>query len=99
MGQVMGMVKTFLSYGKACYLMRCHPLFVLGRALYRSFEVPYFLGLLVLAGYVRAAFTVSEKERLKDRDLARFLRHEQLQRLQGHTFGQEELLPRRLGEV
>ncbi len=33
MGQVMGMVKTFLSYGKACYLIRCHPLFRPGAGL------------------------------------------------------------------
>jgi len=99
MGQVMGMVKTFLSYGKACYLIRCHPLFVLGRALYRSLEVPYLLGLLILAGYGRAALTVPQAERLPDGDLARFLRHEQIERLLGHTLGQEELLPRRLEEI
>jgi biofilm PGA synthesis N-glycosyltransferase PgaC len=99
MGQMMGMVKTFLSYGKACYLIRCHPLFVFGRALYRSLEVPYLLGLLILAGYARAALTVPQAERLPDGSLARFLRHEQLERLLGHTLGQEELLPRRLGET
>jgi biofilm PGA synthesis N-glycosyltransferase PgaC len=99
MGQVMGMVKTFLSYGKACYLIRCHPLFVVGRACYRALEVPYFLGLLILAGYIRAALQVPETERLSDEGLARFLRHEQLQRLLGRTFRQEEFLPRRLREV
>lgn len=99
MGQVMGMLKTFLSYGKACYLIRCHPLFVVGRAVYRALEVPYGLGLLIVAGYVQAVFTVSGALRLPDGDLARFLRHEQLQRLQGRTWRQEELLPRRLGET
>jgi biofilm PGA synthesis N-glycosyltransferase PgaC len=99
MGQVMGMMKTFLSYGKACYLIRCHPLFVAGRACYRALEVPYFLGLLILAGYIRAALQVPENKRLSDQGLARFLRHEQLQRLLGRTFGQEEFLPRRLREV
>jgi biofilm PGA synthesis N-glycosyltransferase PgaC len=99
MGQVLGMMKTFLSYGKACYLSRCHPLFVLGRACYRALEVPYFLGLLMLAGYISAALKVPETERLPDQDLARFLRHEQLQRLLGRTWRQEEFLPRRLGAV
>jgi biofilm PGA synthesis N-glycosyltransferase PgaC len=99
MGQVMGMMKTFLSYGKACYLIRCHPLFVVGRACYRALEVPYFLGLLILAGYIRAALQVPATERLSDEGLARFLRHEQLQRLTGRTFRQEEFLPRRLREV
>jgi biofilm PGA synthesis N-glycosyltransferase PgaC len=99
MGQVMGMMKTFLSYGKACYLIRCHPLFVVGRACYRALEVPYFLGLLILVGYLRAALQVPETERLSDETLAIFLRHEQLQRLLGHTFRQEEFLPRRLREV
>jgi poly-beta-1,6-N-acetyl-D-glucosamine synthase len=97
MGQVMGMVKTFLSYGKACYLIRCHPLFIVGRACYRALEVPYFMGLLILAGYLRAALQVPETERLSDATLARFLRHEQLQRLLGRTLRQEEFLPRRLG--
>jgi glycosyltransferase involved in cell wall biosynthesis len=99
MGQVMGMMKTFLSYGKACYLIRCHPLFVVGRACYRALEVPYFLGLVILAGYIRAALQIPETERLSDKDLARFLRLEQLQRLLGRTFRQEEFLPRRLREV
>lgn len=99
MGQVLGMIRTFLSYGKACYLIRCHPLFVLGRALYRSLEVPYCLGLLILAGYVQAALQVPASQRLGDRSLADFLRHEQLERLLGHTWGQEEFLPRRLGET
>ena len=99
MGQVLGMIRTFLSYGKACYLIRCHPLFVLGRALYRAMEVPYFLGLLIMAGYVQAALQVPEAQRLKDRSLANFLRREQLERLLGHTWRQEESLPRRLGET
>jgi biofilm PGA synthesis N-glycosyltransferase PgaC len=99
MGQVMGMIKTFLSYGKACYLIRCHPLFVMGRACYRALEVPYFLGLLILAGYIRAALQVPEKERLSNQSLARFLRQEQIQRLLGRTIRQEEFLPRRLREV
>jgi glycosyltransferase involved in cell wall biosynthesis len=96
MGQVLGMMKTFLSYGKACYLIRCHPLFVAARSLYRALEVPYLMGLLIMAGYVQAALRVPEAERLADPDLARFLRREQLQRLLGLTWHQEEFLPRRL---
>ena len=96
MGQVMGMMKTFLSYGKACYLIRCHPLFVVGRACYRALDAPYLLGLLILAGYIRAALQVPETERLADKGLAKFLQHEQLQRLLGRTIRQEEFLPRRL---
>jgi biofilm PGA synthesis N-glycosyltransferase PgaC len=97
MGQVMGMMKTFLSYGKACYLIRSHPLFVMGRAFYRAFENPFFFGLLILAGYIIASFTVAETERLSDAPLANFLRHEQLERLLGRTLSREEFLPRRLG--
>jgi glycosyltransferase involved in cell wall biosynthesis len=96
MGSVMGMMKTFLSYGKACYLIRCHPLFVVGRACYRALEAPYCLGLLILAGYIRAVLQVPESERLSDVGLAKFLRHEQLRRLLGRTIRQEEFLPRRL---
>jgi poly-beta-1,6-N-acetyl-D-glucosamine synthase len=96
MGQVLGMMKTFLSYGKACFLIRCHPLFVAARSCYRALEVPYLLGLLILGGYVQAAFRVPAAERLSDRELARFLRREQFQRLLGLTWKQEELLPRRL---
>ncbi len=51
----------------------------------------------IVAGYIGAA--LSHEERLCDLSLAAYLRQEQLARLRGRTWRQEELLPRRWQKV
>lgn len=93
-GSAQGMMRANLSYGRCYYAIRAHPLFVLAKALYRAAERPYGLGFFILAGYVGAA--LKREKRLADRGLAAYLRHEQLARLRGRTWRQEELLSRKM---
>jgi biofilm PGA synthesis N-glycosyltransferase PgaC len=92
-GSAQGLFRANWSYGRSYYAMRAHPLFVLAKALYRALEKPYGLGLFIVAGYIEAA--LRHEERLSDLGLAAYLRQEQLARLRGRTWRQEELLPRR----
>ena len=91
-----GMVKAQIVYGGSYYAMRAHPLFVLGKSIYRAWERPYLFGLLIFIGYLMAA--LRREERLANPELARFMRKEQLNRLFGRTWSQEELIPRRFKE-
>jgi poly-beta-1,6-N-acetyl-D-glucosamine synthase len=93
-GSAQGMIRANQSYGRCYYAIRAHPLFVLAKALYRAAERPYGWGFFILAGYVGAA--LKQEKRLADQGLAAFLRHEQLARLRGRTWRQEELLPRKM---
>ncbi len=92
-GSAQGLLRANLSYGRSYYAIRAHPLFVLAKALYRALERPYGLGLFIVAGYIGAA--LRHEERLADLGLAAYLRQEQMARLRGRTWRQEELLPRR----
>jgi len=92
-GAAQGMRRAMLSFGGCYYAIRAHPLFVAAKALYRALERPYGVGLFILAGYVAAAWR--REPRLQDLALAAYLRREQLARLLGRTWRQEELLPRR----
>jgi poly-beta-1,6-N-acetyl-D-glucosamine synthase len=93
-GSATGMVRANLRYGRCYYGIRAHPLFVLAKTFYRALERPYLMSLLIPLGYLMAA--LHQGPRLDDMDLAKFLRREQLDRLQGRTLGQEEWLPRPL---
>jgi len=93
-GSAQGMLRANLSYGRCYYAIRAHPLFVLAKALYRAAEKPYGLGFFILAGYVKAA--LNQEKRLANPGLATYLRKEQLTRLKGQTWRQEELLPRKM---
>ena len=93
-GYAKGVVRGRLRTGRAMYSIRAHPLFVLGKSLFRAVEKPYLTGLLIPLGYWLSFLT--RPERLADMDLVRFLRREQMGRLLGRTFAQEELIPRSL---
>ena len=93
-GSAQGLIQANFSYGRSYYAMRAHPLFVLAKALYRSVERPYGLGFFIVAGYVGAA--LRQEKRLTDLELAAFFRQEQLARLRGRTWKDEEPLPRKL---
>lgn len=95
-GSAQGMMRANLSYGRCYYAIRAHPLFVLAKALYRALERPYGLGFYILAGYVGAA--LRQEKRLADLGLAAYLRQEQLARLEGRTWKQEEILPRKMAD-
>jgi poly-beta-1,6-N-acetyl-D-glucosamine synthase len=97
MGLAMGIMKTHLSYGHCVYSLQTHPLFVLGRALYRAMEKPYLSGLLIAWGYLMAA--LKKEARLGDLELVRFMRKEQLRRLTGKTIAQERLVVRSLKDI
>lgn len=84
-----GMFRGRLRTGRAMYTVRAHPLFVIGKSLYRALEKPYLTGLLIPFGWLLCFFT--RPERLADMDLARHLRREQMGRLAGRTRNQEEL--------
>ena len=94
MGSAGGMARANLRYGACYYGIRAHPLFVLAKSIYRALERPYLSSLLIPFGYAQAA--LKKVQRLNDPDLARFLRKEQLERLLGRTWSQEEKLPRYL---
>lgn len=87
-----GMFRGRMRTGRAMYTIRAHPAFVLGKSFYRSLEKPYLTGLLIPIGYLLSF--LYRPERLDDKDLARFLRKEQIGRAMGRTLAQEELLPR-----
>ena len=93
-GSAQGMMRANLNYGRCYYAIRAHPLFVSAKALYRAAEKPYGWGFFILAGYVGAA--LNHQPRLADPGLAAYLRQEQLGRLCGRTWRQEELLPRKM---
>jgi glycosyltransferase involved in cell wall biosynthesis len=92
-----GMFRGRLRTGLAMYTIRAHPLFVLAKAFHRSFEKPYFSGMLIPIGYFGSFFT--KAKRVKDTELARFVRREHLDRLTGKTLAQEELFPKYLKSV
>lgn len=88
-----GMFRGRFRTGRAMYVIRAHPLFVLGKSAFRAIEKPYLSSLLIPFGYMACFFI--RPERLDDLELAAFLRKEQLSRILGVTRGQEELIPRR----
>jgi len=97
MGLAMGIMKTHLSYGHCVYALQTHPLFVLGRAVYRAMEKPYLSGLLMVWGYLAAA--LKKEPRLGDLELVRFMRREQLRRISGKTIAHERIAVRSLEEI
>lgn len=94
MGSAKGMLKGRLRTGRAMHSIRAHPLFVLVKSFYRSIEKPYLSGLLILAGFLMGF--MKKSRRLENDALVRFLRKEQISRVLGHGFAQEEILPRKL---
>jgi poly-beta-1,6-N-acetyl-D-glucosamine synthase len=89
MGSKSGMRRGQIGHGRAMWIINAHPLFVLGRAVYRAFEVPYLTGLLIVAGYLLARYR--GEPQLDDRELVRYLRKEQLRRLLGKHYGDESI--------
>lgn len=81
-GSAEGALRGKAQWGKGAYVIGSHPLFVVGRAIYRMWEPPYIVGgLAVLWGYLRAA--LERTPQITDQSLIATLRREQMYRL-GH---------------
>ena len=75
-----GLFSGKAKWGEGAYIIGSHPLFVLGRGIYRMFENPYVTGGIAFWwGYLRAAAT--GVPRISDKELIKSLRKEQLKRL------------------
>jgi glycosyltransferase involved in cell wall biosynthesis len=75
-----GILKGNVRMGHGAYVIGTHPLFALGRAIYRMLEPPYVLAGLALGyGYFRSWF--KRAEQMPDPGLIRALQAEQLHRL------------------
>jgi poly-beta-1,6-N-acetyl-D-glucosamine synthase len=80
MASATGVVRGNIRQGHGAYLIGSHPLFAVGRAVYRMFEPPYIVGGLALGyGYFRS--WLARSPQIDDRELIRALRAEQLHRL------------------
>jgi biofilm PGA synthesis N-glycosyltransferase PgaC len=75
-----GILRGNVRMGHGAYVIGTHPLFAVGRAVYRMFEPPYVLAGLALGyGYFRSWF--KRAEQMPDRGLIAALQSEQLYRL------------------
>ncbi len=75
-----GILRGNVRMGHGAYVIGTHPLFALGRSLYRMFEPPYVLAGAALGyGYFRSWFRRAEQ--ISDAELIRALRAEQIHRL------------------
>ena len=75
-----GVVASAFAYGKKDYILGGHPLWEIFRCAYRMTKRPYLIcGIALLAGYVSGF--VTRAERPVSRELMRFHRSEQLQKL------------------
>jgi glycosyltransferase involved in cell wall biosynthesis len=81
-GAAEGLLHDCVKHGLVCYTCGYHPLFVLASCLYRVVRKPYVLGSLAIAwGFLKAYFT--HMSRVDDKQLASYLRLQQLRRLRG----------------
>lgn len=81
-GGAYGQWSNYVKGGRANYIAGYHPLFMLAKVLRRMFVKPYGIGAAgLLAGYVDGY--LRGVPRIPDKDLVRYLRKEQLNRLLG----------------
>jgi poly-beta-1,6-N-acetyl-D-glucosamine synthase len=77
-----GLLRGRARLGLCSYILHYHPLFVLARGARIGLSRPYLIGgIAYVYGYVRAVLL--RPRRLEDREVIRFLRRSQLQRLVG----------------
>ncbi|MEK7728862.1 MAG: glycosyltransferase family A protein [candidate division KSB1 bacterium] len=81
MGAARGLVWGKMKTGMGEHYYGSHPLFVLARCFYRMSERPYgVIGLSIALGYLLAL--IRREKRINDLDFIKYLREEQLARLQ-----------------
>lgn len=79
-GAADGKWKNYVKFGVANYVTGYHPLFMAVKCLRRCFQRPYLLGAMGLGwGFLRAY--LQKLPQVDDRDLIRYVRHQQLNKL------------------
>lgn len=91
MGAAMGMMKTYISYGRTSYFIRESFLFIIGRSIYRSIEYPYFSSFFMIIGYLIGM--IRHDKKFDDKKLCSFYRKEQLSRVFGLKWKHERMMP------
>jgi len=75
-----GWLKRWWIFGKVCYILGYHPLYVLARGVYRFADPPYVLGgLTLIAAYLFSL--VSRPPRPDEPEMRRYIRRQQVARL------------------
>jgi glycosyltransferase involved in cell wall biosynthesis len=80
-GAAFGPVKGRIIWGWGAYATGSHPLFALGRGLYRMAERPWIIGGLAFLWGFLTAYRDPNIERIRDPDLIRYIRKEQIHRM------------------
>jgi glycosyltransferase involved in cell wall biosynthesis len=80
-GAALGTLRGRVIWGRGAYAIGSHPLFALARGLYRMAERPWVSGGLAFLWGFFSGYFHPEVQRTPDRDLIRYLRHEQFYRL------------------
>lgn len=78
-GGAAGLCKSRIATGRVAYRIGYSPLFMIARAVRRTFEPPYLMGgALMLVGYLQGYW---KKKRISSPELVRFVRRQQMRRL------------------
>lgn len=81
-GSADGLLRDRVKLGMACYVSGYHPLFVAAKCLSRLARKPYVVGAAAIAfGFLKGYF--AHKPQVRDAQLIRYLRNQQLRRLCG----------------
>ncbi|MGO9373414.1 MAG: glycosyltransferase family 2 protein, partial [Syntrophobacteraceae bacterium] len=81
-GAADGKWRNWFKNGLANYVTGYHPIFMLGKCFKRTFQQPYFVTAVALwAGFCSGY--IKQLPQVKDRQLIRYLRRQQLRRLSG----------------
>jgi len=82
-------VKTQMKAGQILYTFGYHPLFLIGKGLYRVFEKPCVIGsLAMLYGYLLS--WAKHEKKFKDKELIKFIRAQQIERMKLKWFYKAE---------
>lgn len=78
-GGAVGLCRSRIATGRAAYRIGYSPLFMVARAVWRTFERPYLVGgALMLFGYCQG---YCKTKRISSPELVRFVRRQQIRRL------------------
>jgi poly-beta-1,6-N-acetyl-D-glucosamine synthase len=80
-GSSFGAINGRIIWGQGAYAIGSHPLFAVARGLFRMFERPWLIGGLAFIWSFFTSYFNPQINRVKDQDLIRYLRREQLYRL------------------
>lgn len=84
-GAALGTLRGRVLWGRGAYAIGSHPLFILARGLYRMAERPWAIGGLAFLWGAFSGYFSPDTRRVRDRDLIRYVRQEQLYRLFHHN--------------